>query len=250
MKTSARSLLALAALLTTALAAPTPANGVSFPITDLLDKDLTVEEYAAQLENQSVEERGLTKRQYNGDTYNQLTDGTACRPITVIYARGTTQAGNVGEAGSEGPTFFNALASRVGGISRLAIQGVNYPANVIGFLAGGDAAGATTMFNLINQAATRCPSTKIVVSGYSQGAQLVHTATQRLSAAQAARVTAVVTFGDADRDETFGPVAANKVLIICHEGDNICDNGIIITPEHRNYEIDAPTAAAFVAARV
>lgn len=170
MKTSARSLLALAALLTTALAAPTPANGVSFPITDLLDKDLTVEEYAAQLENQSVEERGLTKRQYNGDTYNQLTDGTACRPITVIYARGTTQgtldlkknehktcadfdcvAGNVGEAGSEGPTFFNALASRVGGISRLAIQGVNYPANVVGFLAGGDAAGATTMFNLINQ---------------------------------------------------------------------------------------------------
>ena len=64
---------------------------MSFPITDLLDKDLTVEEYAAQLENQSVEERGLTKRQYNGDTYNQLTDGTACRPITVIYARGTTQ---------------------------------------------------------------------------------------------------------------------------------------------------------------
>jgi cutinase len=142
---------------------------VSFPITDLIDSELTVEEYAAQLENQSVEERDLTKRQYSGDTYNQLTDGTACRPITVIYARGTTQgkfdpkggcktytnfnrsAGNVGEANSEGPTFFNALASRVGGISRLAIQGVNYPANVVGFLAGGDAAGATTMFNLINQ---------------------------------------------------------------------------------------------------
>ncbi|CAN9442652.1 unnamed protein product [Alternaria alternata] len=207
MKTTARSLLALAALLTTALAAPTPASGVSFPITDLLDKDLTVEEYAAQLENQSVEERGLTKRQYNGDACNRLTDGTTCRPITVIYARGTTQAGNVGEAGSEGPTFFDALASRVGGISRLAIQGVNYPANVVGFLAGGDAAGA-------------------------------------------ARVTAVETFGDADRDETFGPVAANKVLIICHEGDNICDNGLIITPQHRNYEIDAPTVAAFVAARV
>jgi cutinase len=223
---------------------------VSFPITDLIDSDLTVDEYAAQLENQSVEERGLSKRQYSGDTYNQLTDGTACRAITVIYARGTTQAGNVGEPNSEGPTFFNALAARVGGIGRLAIQGVTYPANVFGFLAGGDAAGATTMFNLINQAATRCPSTKIVVSGYSQGAQLVHTATQRLSAATAARVNAVVTFGDADRDESFGLVAANKVLIICHVGDNICDNGIIITPEHRNYEIDAATAAAFVAARV
>ncbi|KAI4610349.1 hypothetical protein J4E80_008113 [Alternaria sp. BMP 0032] len=250
MKTCARSLLALAAILTTALAAPTSASGVSFPITDLLDKDLTVEEYAAQLENQDVETRDLTKRQFSGDTYNQLTDGTACRRVTVIYARGTTQAGNVGEANSEGPTFFNALAARVGGASNLAIQGVTYPANVLGFLAGGDAAGATTMFNLINQAITRCPSTKIVVSGYSQGAQLVHTATQRLSASAASRVTAVVTFGDADRDESFGSVAASKVLIICHAGDNICDNGIIITPEHRNYEIDAPTAAAFVAARV
>jgi len=91
MKTCARSLLALAAILTTALAAPTPASGVSFPITDLLDKDLTVEEYAAQLENQDVETRDLTKRQFSGDTYNQLTDGTACRRVTVIYARGTTQ---------------------------------------------------------------------------------------------------------------------------------------------------------------
>lgn len=116
--------------------------------------------------------------------------GYRCRAVTVIYARGTTQAGNVGEANSEGPTFFNALASRLGGAGQLAIQGVDYPANVFGFLAGGDAGGATTMFDLINRAVTQCPATKIVVSGYSQGAQLVHTATQRLSAANAAKVSA------------------------------------------------------------
>ena len=60
----------------------------------------------------------------------------------------------------------------------------------------------------------------------------------------------VVTFGDPDRDESFGSVAASKVLIICHEGDNICDNGILITPEHRNYEMDAEAAAEFVAEKV
>jgi len=242
-----QTLLPLAALVGTAFSAPTsaPAEGASFPITDLLDSDLTVDEYA-----QSLEKGSLAKRQYNGDTFNQLTDGTACRPVTVIFARGTTSPGNVGEAGSEGPSFFNALASVLGGASRLAIQGVNYPADVLGFLAGGNAAGATTMFNLINTAASKCPSTKIVVSGYSQGAQLVHTATQRLSTAQAARVSAVVTFGDADRDETFGVVPTSKVKIFCHDGDNICDNGIIITPAHRDYEKDAPAAAAFVASLV
>ncbi|KAF1952020.1 cutinase-domain-containing protein [Byssothecium circinans] len=257
MRSSIQSLLAASALLTTALAAPAPApaaaTGASFPITDLLDNNLTINEYAQQLEAEedaSKRSVSLSPRQFAGDTFNQLTDGTPCRDITVIYARGTTQDGNVGDAASEGPTFFNALASAVGGASRLAIQGVAYPADVFGFLAGGDAKGAETMLNLINTAASKCPSTKIVVSGYSQGAQLVHTATQKLSASVAARVNAVVTFGDADRDEGFGPVAANKILIICHDGDNICDNGIIITAEHRNYEIDAPAAAAFVKSKV
>lgn len=60
----------------------------------------------------------------------------------------------------------------------------------------------------------------------------------------------VVTFGDADQDETFGVVAVSKTLIICHTGDNICENGIIITPQHSNYEMDAPRAAAFVASKV
>ncbi|CBX97575.1 hypothetical protein LEMA_P089840.1 [Plenodomus lingam JN3] len=244
------SLLPIAALCATSLAAPTPAEGVSFPITDLLDSDLTIDEYVRQLEGNSNAAPAVTKRQYTGTTYNQLTDGTPCRAVTVIYARGTTQEGNVGDVGSEGPTFLNALANRLGGTGRLAIQGVDYPANIFGFLAGGDAGGATTTLNLINRAITQCPSTKIVVSGYSQGAQLVHTATQRLSAANAARINAIVTFGDPDQDESFGPVAASKILIICHDGDNICDNGIIVTADHRNYERDAPAAAEFVAARV
>jgi cutinase len=59
-----------------------------------------------------------------------------------------------------------------------------------------------------------------------------------------------VTFGDADQDETFGPVATSKVKIFCHTGDNICENGIIITAQHGNYEMDAPAAADFVAGKV
>lgn len=168
------SLLPLAALITATLAAPTPSTGVSFPITDLIDSDLTVEEYAQQLEGQSTTESALAKRQYSGTTYNQLTDGTACRDITVIYARGTTQAGNVGDVGSEGPTFLNALASRLGGTSRLAIQGVTYPANVLGFLAGGDAAGATTMFNLINTVRSPYLSMLVRAHGLSRLLRVVH----------------------------------------------------------------------------
>ena len=154
-----QAILPFTTLLGAALAAPAPVaqeEGVSFPVTDVIDTGLTIKEYGEQLEAGTVPEKvTLTKRQYGADTYNQLTDGTACRTVTVIYARGTTQEGNVGSADSEGPTFFNALASRLGGTSSLAIQGVTYPADIFGFLAGGDANGATTMFNLINTVSAR-----------------------------------------------------------------------------------------------
>jgi cutinase len=147
MKNVVQSLLPLSLLLAPTFALPTAVNDFpGFPITDLLDSDLTVKEYADQLSTSSPM---LAKRQYNGNTFNQLTDSSACRDVSLIFARGTTSPGNVGEANSEGPTFFNAVASRIGA-SRLAVQGVNYSASILGFLSGGDAAGATTMFNLIN----------------------------------------------------------------------------------------------------
>lgn len=53
------------------------------------------------------------------------------------------------------------------GIGNLAVQGVDYPANVAGFLAGGDAAGSKKMAELVGQAFTQYPNTKVVMSGYS-----------------------------------------------------------------------------------
>ncbi|KAF3039712.1 hypothetical protein E8E12_004579 [Didymella heteroderae] len=227
------------AILSGALAAPAPiADAEAFPIEELLTSNLTPEEHA------------LSKRQYSSSTYNQLTDGTACRPISVIYARGTSQAGNVGDAAAVGPLFFNQIASRVGGTSQLAIQGVTYSASVAGFLQGGDPTGSTTMTNLISTTATRCPNTKIVLAGYSQGAQLVHNAAVRTSAANAARVAAVVVFGDPKRGQSFGSIATSKTLTICHSGDNICEGGATITAAHLNYQQDAGTAGAFVAGKV
>ena len=62
--------------------------------------------------------------------------------MTVIFARGTTEPGNVGLA--TGPPFFDALTAMVGAKS-LAIQGVDYSASIEGFLEGGDPAGSQEM---------------------------------------------------------------------------------------------------------
>lgn len=64
----------------------------------------------------------IEKRQYVGaTTENQLIDGTPCRAITILFARGTTELGNVGSLA--GPPFFQAVANAVGA-SNVAVQGV------------------------------------------------------------------------------------------------------------------------------
>jgi cutinase len=74
-------------------------------------------------------------------TYNEL--GGTCTDYTVVFARGTTEPGNVGIL--VGPPFFDALRSTLGA-SALTIQGVNdYDADIAGYLAGGDAGGSKEM---------------------------------------------------------------------------------------------------------
>lgn len=74
-------------------------------------------------------------------TYNDLSG--ACKPYTVVFARGTTEPGNVGIL--VGPPLFEALREKLGS-SNLAIQGVNnYKADIEGYLEGGDPGGITSM---------------------------------------------------------------------------------------------------------
>jgi predicted esterase len=49
---------------------------------------------------------------------------------------------------------------------------------------------------MIQTTMKNCPNTKIVMSGYSQGGQLVHNATKLLPASTMAAVSSVVIFGD------------------------------------------------------
>lgn len=71
----------------------------------------------------------------------QDNENGACAALTVIFARGTTEPGNVGVLA--GPEFLTALQSMLG--SSVTMQGVAYAASVEGFLEGGDPQGSQTM---------------------------------------------------------------------------------------------------------
>lgn len=133
-----------------------------------------------------AERDSLSKRDNWSITRNELGE---CKPVTVIFARGTIELGNVGSI--TGPPFFNALDGLIGA-DNIAVQGVDYPANILGYLEGGDLGGAATTASLLERAASQCPNTQIVLSGYSQGAQEVHLGEAKVSAEVAARIAAVV----------------------------------------------------------
>jgi len=179
----------------------------------------------------------------NATTQNDLTNGTPCLPLTIVYARGTNSPGNVGD--QPGPQLFQAIANLID-VSNLAVQGVDYPGNIFGYLEGGDQDGSDKLASLAAQAVSQCPDTKLVLSGYSQGGQLVHNGANQFSADTAAFVSSVVIFGDPFNGTAVGTVDPSKVLIFCHPGDDICLNGISITEEHLNYSNDVPAAAQFI----
>lgn len=62
------------------------------------------------------------------DTENGVVDGNCCTPLTIIFARGTTEFGNVGTFA--GPPFFHVLRSQLGN-SGVLVQGVDYPASLV-----------------------------------------------------------------------------------------------------------------------
>lgn len=75
-------------------------------------------------------------------THNDLVDGQ-CGDVTLIFARGTDDPGNVGAL--VGPEFYAALQSALGSTSSI-FQGVNnYDATVTEYLEGGSTTGASNM---------------------------------------------------------------------------------------------------------
>ncbi|KAI2476164.1 Cutinase [Pyrenophora tritici-repentis] len=125
-----------------------------------------------------------------GGSENGVKENACCTDMTVIFARGTGEMGNVGTV--SGPPMFKAIRVKLGN-DRVTVQGVDYAASAAGNInLGGD--GGQKMADLVQLAKKQCPSTKIILSGYSQGAMVVHNAFSK--GVSAGDVAGAVLFGD------------------------------------------------------
>ena len=160
----------------------------------------------------------------------------ACPDIEVVFARGTNDApalGNVGQA------FTDALRQRVGG-QTLTTYAVNYPADY-DFLNA--ATGANDAADHIAGTVAQCPSTKIVLGGYSQGAAVVDMLAgipplgNKIGEIGSApplppylddSVSAVAVFGNPSTKFSLpltNSMFGTRAIDLCKDGDPICSGG-------------------------
>jgi hypothetical protein len=97
---------------------------------------------------------------------------TACGPVAVLFARGTFEPGSYGATvGSEFTTSLQATLP-----SGTQFYGVDYSAGVTGYMTGGGIDGINAMRAKAEAYVSKCPGIKLVLGGYSQGAQVTHKA--------------------------------------------------------------------------
>ena len=161
-----------------------------------------------------------------------------CPDAELIFARGTSEAPGIGRVGEA----LNAqLVNQLGGRS-IGVYPVNYPATY-DFLTAAD--GAIDATNHMAAMSQRCPATRYILGGYSQGAAVVDMlmgipplgnkigdvgSAPPLPGNLADKVAAVAVFGNPATK--FGnPVSAamapfaGKGIDLCADGDPICSRG-------------------------
>src|SRR5262249_28098632 len=85
----------------------------------------------------------------------------ACPDVEVVFARGRLEPPGVGAVGD---ALVNSLRSKVR--MPVGVYGVNYPANI------STGSGANDMSAHVQFMASSCPNTRIVLGGYSLGAEV------------------------------------------------------------------------------
>ncbi|CAN5301450.1 cutinase family protein [soil metagenome] len=157
----------------------------------------------------------------------------SCPDIEVVFARGTDEPPGIGRVGK---ALVDSLKPLVKGKS-IGTYAVDYPASYDFLAVAGGANDASTH---IQSMAVKCPKTKMVLGGYSQGAAVIDVITTApvkglgfaapMPAAVADHVAAVAVFGNPSARlgqplTRMSQLYGAKTADMCNVADPICSLG-------------------------
>ncbi|KAF2621183.1 carbohydrate esterase family 5 protein [Macroventuria anomochaeta] len=171
---------------------------------------------------------------------------SACPKAILIFARGSTETGNLGTLGVP---LGNALESRYGA-ANVWVQGVGGPYDATlgdNFLPRGSSAAAIREgVRLLNLANSKCPNSAVITGGYSQGSALMAAALTDVTAAVRNRVVGTVLFGYTQNLQNRGGIPnypSDRLEVFCAIGDLVCSGTLTITAAHLSYGDEAADEA-------
>jgi cutinase len=156
-----------------------------------------------------------------------------CPDIEVVFARGTDEPPGIGKVGQALVDSIKALAKK----KSVRAYAVQYPASwdFLGVVDGANDASAR-----VQSTAAKCPKTRIVLGGYSQGAAVVDVITTSpiagvgfkapMPPAMANHVAAVTVFGNPSARvgqplTMLSPLYGARTADMCNTNDPICSLG-------------------------
>ncbi|KAF2398196.1 alpha/beta-hydrolase, partial [Trichodelitschia bisporula] len=149
-----------------------------------------------------------------------------CTANIVLFARGTTETGTLGI--TVGPALSSGLTGR-----DWSVVGVAYDADFKGDNCLG-LPGGQVMKDYINQAAEKCPNSKLFVSGYSEGGMVSHNGVAYANPEAVKKVAAVVVFGDPFQGAPIKGYSG-PIITFCKDGDSVCTGNFVISMAHLAY---------------
>jgi len=164
---------------------------------------------------------------FSGTAIDKGTYTCGCKKNIVIYARGTTEIGLMGEI--VGPFLSNNLSPK----EEWEVCGVNYTADLAGDYCVGLPGGMVARDMLV-QAAQKCPEAKIFMAGYSEGGMVSHNAVAYAPPEAVKHVAAVVAWGDPFQGAPIKGYSG-PILTYCASGDAVCTGNFVIGATHLAY---------------
>jgi cutinase len=96
--------------------------------------------------------------------FNDLVTHLDCKPITVLFARGTWEPQGSSGGTLVGGKFIKGIEQNFPG--QVAAQGIDYKASIMGYIEGGSDEVTKKLSALAKTAVSSCPTTKLVIGGY------------------------------------------------------------------------------------
>jgi len=203
-------------------------------------------------------------------TFAAQAPGTGCADVEIIGARASTERPGLG-------VLIGPLAQRVTRATSLTVRStaVDYPAT-LGNYQNSVRQGVADLAEKIEATVASCPATKIVLAGYSQGAQVVgdtiagsgRRGQPAVDEAAIGRVAAITLFGDPtftagepfnaanrNRNGVFPrgrgalDAVADRTRSFCNTDDRFCQGGRSLAA-HLNYNGSLTAAQQFIVGEV